>query len=130
MKYKEERIKKLIVEEILKIIVNREVKDPRISTLLTVTNITLSKDLHYCHLYFTVIGSESDRKKTLSGLNSAAPFFQKLIGERLKLRFTPKIEFRYDEEVEKAYRVDKILSELAKEREDKEKRQTESNENL
>ncbi|HOV13443.1 MAG TPA: 30S ribosome-binding factor RbfA [Spirochaetota bacterium] len=117
MKFKEERIKKLIMEEISKIIVNNEVKDPRIPKILTITSITLSKDLHYCHLYFTMIGNEADKNKSLSGLNSAAPFFQKLIGERLQLRFTPKMEFRYDEEMEKAYKLDKILADIAKERE-------------
>lgn len=121
MKFKDERIKKLITEEVLKIIVNDEVKDPRIPKILTVTYITISKDLHYCHLYFTIFGTPADRNKAINGLNSAAPFFQKLIGERLKLRFTPKMEFRYDEEAENAYKIDKILAGIAKEREDKEK---------
>ena len=110
------------MEEVLKIIVNNEVKDPRIPKILTITQITLSKDLHYCHLYFTMFGSDGDKSKSLNGLNSAAPFFQKLIGERLKLRFTPKMEFRYDEEMENAYKIDKMLADIAKEREEKEKK--------
>lgn len=120
MKYKEERIKKLIIEEVSKIIVNNEVKDPRIPKILTITTIKVSKDLHYCHLFFTMIGNEAERNKAIHGLNSAAPFFQKLIGERLKLRFTPKMEFRYDEEMEKAYQLDKVLANIAKKRDEKE----------
>jgi len=121
LKFKQERIKNLIINEVLKIITLEEVKDPRIPKILTITKITLSKDLHYCHLYFTILNSETDKKKVLMGLNSASGFFQKLIGERLKIRFTPKIEFRYDEEEEQAYKIDKVLSDIAREREKKEK---------
>jgi ribosome-binding factor A len=124
LKYKQERIKTLITQEILNIISHGEVKDPRIPPIITISRITLSKDLHYCHIYFTMLNSETDKLKALHGLNSAAGFFQKMIGERLKLRFTPKMEFRFDEEEEKAYKIDKILSDLAKERESK--KQTES----
>ena len=63
MKYKSERIKTLIIEEVMKIITLGEVKDPRIPRIMTITRITLSKDLHYCHLYFTTIGDKADINK-------------------------------------------------------------------
>ena len=90
----------------MKIITNREVKDPRIPDIMTITKINISKDLHYCHLYFTMIGDDNKRNKALIGLNSASGFFQKLIASRIDLRYTPKIEFKYDENEVKAYKID------------------------
>jgi len=118
MKYKMERIKTLITREIMSIVVKGDVKDPRIPKMFTITNITVSKDLHYCHIYFSMIGN-TDVKTALAGFNSASPFFQKELGERLKFKFTPKIEFRYDETEEKADNLDKIFKTIEKERVEK-----------
>ena len=101
----------------MKIITNKELNDPRIPEFMTINKISISKDLHYCHLYFSMIGDKSQRSKALNGLNSASGFLQKIISKRLALKYTPKIEFRYDEEEEKAYKIDKLLDSLSKERE-------------
>ncbi len=116
MKYKLDRIKNLIIQEIMRAITSGAVKDPRVPKIMTITDISLSKDLHYCHLYFTMIGEEKDRKQAILGLNSAKGFFQKIISENLNIRFTPKIEFRYDEKEDEALRIDYIIENIAKER--------------
>jgi ribosome-binding factor A len=103
-------------------IILQEVKDPRIPNILTITKVTISKDLHYCHFYFSMIGNEIEKNKALAGLNSASGFFQKLISKKLVMRFTPKIEFRLDAEEEEAYKIDEIIDKLAKEREEQEKK--------
>ena len=122
MKFKIERIKKDLIQVIMNAITFGEVKDPRVPKILTITKITVSKDLHYCHFYFSMLGSEKEKNNALAGLNRASGFFQKLIGERLSLRFTPKIEFRLDTEEEHAYKIDSILEKLSKEREEQEKK--------
>ncbi|MBP7553432.1 MAG: 30S ribosome-binding factor RbfA [Spirochaetes bacterium] len=116
MKYKLDRIKNLIIQEIMRALTSGAVKDPRVPKIMTITDISLSKDLHYCHLYFTMIGEEKDRKQAILGLNSAKGFFQKIISENLNIRFTPKIEFRYDEKEDEALRIDNIIENIAKER--------------
>ncbi len=117
MKYKMERIKNLITREIMSIVVKGDVKDPRIPKIFTITNVTVSKDLHYCHVYISMI-EETNIKTVLAGFNSASPFFQKELGERLKFKFTPKIEFRYDEIEANANKLDKIFQDIAKKREE------------
>jgi ribosome-binding factor A len=103
----------------MKIIANQEVKDPRIPRIITITNVSLSKDLHYCHLYFSLLENK-DKNKAVTGLNSAAGYFQKIIAERMKLKYTPIIEFRYDDIEEKAHKVDELLDSLTDERKNKE----------
>ncbi len=106
----------------MSIVVKGDVKDPRIPTIFTITNITVSKDLHYCHIYFSMI-DEKNIPTALAGLNSAAPYFQKELGNRLKLKYTPKIEFRYDEMEANANRLDKIFLDIAKQREESEQQE-------
>ncbi len=115
-----ERIKKMIQEEVMRIVAGRFIKDPRVPDFITVTRMTLSKDLHYAHIYFTLFGEENNAsgkiQLAVDGLNSASGFIQKILAEKINLRYTPKIEFRYDEKESRAYKVDKILDALAKER--------------
>ena len=115
MKYKIERIKQMIKKEVMNTIAMGTVQDPRIPVVMTITRITVSKDLHYCHIYFTSYGDESSRRRAVEGLNSSSGLFQREIARNLKLRFTPQIEFRYDKEEEKALEVDKILYQVAQE---------------
>jgi ribosome-binding factor A len=121
LKFKLERIKKDLIHVIMNSIILGEVKDPRIPKIITITKVTISKDLHYCHFYFSMLGNEVERKNALAGLNSASGFFQKIIGQKLTLRFTPKIEFRYDIEAENAYKIDAIIDKLSQERKDQKK---------
>ena len=103
-------------------ITEHRVKDPRIPELMTITKISLSKDLHYCHLFFTIIGNDKKNNEALKGLNSAAGFIQKHIASTLNLTYTPTIQFRYDEKDEKAYKIDSLLDELSNERKNNEKK--------
>lgn len=115
MGVRDEKIKRSIEKEIMKLIVSGAIKDPRVPTLLTITKITLSKDKHYSHIYFSLNGTKQAKDLAVKGLNSAKGFIQAQLAEKLKLRFTPKIEFRIDPFEEKANRVDAILDMLAKE---------------
>ena len=115
MGVRDEKIKRSIEKEIMKLIVSGAIKDPRVPTLLTITKITLSKDKHYSHIYFSLNGTKQAKDLAAKGLNNAKGFIQAQLAERLKLRFTPKIEFRIDPFEEKANRVDAILDMLAKE---------------
>lgn len=115
MGVRDEKIKRSIEKEIMKLIVSGAIKDPRVPTLLTITKITLSKDKHYSHIYFSLNGTKQVKDLAAKGLNNAKGFIQAQLAEKLKLRFTPKIEFRIDPFEEKANRVDAILDMLAKE---------------
>ncbi len=120
MKYRQERIKKLIIQEIMKAVTNGVIKDPRIPKIFTITHLTISKDYHYCHIYISMMGSNSEKKNAVIGLNSARGVLQAIIADNIKLRYTPLIEFRYDDKAEKAFNVDKILYKLEQERKNRE----------
>jgi ribosome-binding factor A len=86
----------------------KEIKDPRIG-FITIVGVNVSNDLKEVEVYVTHYGSRPERDKSLAGLKSAAAFIEGEIGRRLHLRLAPKIRFSYDEKIEKAMNVLKIL---------------------
>jgi ribosome-binding factor A len=96
-----------------------ELKDPRLG-FVTVTRVDLSRDLRHAVVYFSVVGSEGDRSKTLHALEHARGYVQSQIAAALHTRVTPTVRFEYDESVEGAVRVSRILSELRNDEKDRE----------
>ena len=89
----------------------KEVKDPRIG-LVTITDVTVSKDLRHAHIYYTMYGSEEEAERAAIGLGNATKFIQGELGRRIRLRYTPIIDFRVDQSFEYGSKIDKILDEI------------------
>ena len=105
-----QRAGRLIQEEISKII-QRELKDPRIG-LVTVTGVDVTDDLRYAKVFITVF-KKKKKEKTLEGLEHAKGFIRRELGQRIKMRFTPEIEFGFDESVEHGAHIEEILRKIA-----------------
>jgi ribosome-binding factor A len=87
-----------------------QIKDPRVK-FTTVTRAEVSADLQHAKVYVSVMGSERDRNLTLHGLKSAAGFIQSKVGERMKSRYVPVIQFVLDEGVRNSQEVARLLAE-------------------
>jgi ribosome-binding factor A len=87
-----------------------ELKDPRIK-FTTVTRAEVSADLQHAKVYVSVMGSERDQNLTLHGLKSAAGFIQSRLGDRMRTRFVPVLEFVIDEGIKNSLEVARLLSE-------------------
>jgi ribosome-binding factor A len=96
-----------------------DLNDPRLG-FVTVTRVNLSRDLRHAVVYFSVVGSEGDRSKTLHALKHAKGYVQSQIAAALHTRVTPVVRFEYDESVEGAVRVSRILNELRDDERDRE----------
>ena len=86
----------------------RELKDPRIG-MVTITAVDMSDDLKHAKVFFSVVGDDEVRKKSLAGLQSAAGFIRREVGRRLQLRYAPEIQFRLDAAPERAQRLAELL---------------------
>ncbi len=91
-------------------IVNR-IRDPRVG-FVTVTGAELSQDMKYATIFISVMGDEKSRKGSLVALNYAKGFFQKVIADELKLRFTPQVKFILDRSIDEAMKIDSILQQI------------------
>lgn len=89
----------------------REVHDPGIG-FMTVTHVQVTPDLQHARVYYTILGDAAARKNAGRALGRVAPFLRRRIGQRLRLRRVPEIEFHYDEAIERQDRVEQLLREI------------------
>ena len=89
----------------------REVHDPGIG-FITLTRVEVSPDLQLARVYYTTIGTESQRKATVKALRRATPFLHYQIGKRMRLRRVPVLEFFFDKTVEHQARVEELIREI------------------
>ncbi len=98
-------------------IIANGLKDPRLG-FITVTGVDLADDLRYARIYVSVLGAPDVQKRSLQGLESAKGFVRRELGQRLRLKFTPEIDFKVDESVARGDRIDRLLHQIEEERQD------------
>ena len=112
MSRRNERTNKLIQREISGLL-EREVNDPRLSKLISVTEVALSPDMKYAKIFVSTLGDEMDNKEEmLAGFNNASGFLRKELASHLKLRYTPQLSFHYDDSIERGARLLKLMGDL------------------
>ncbi|RLC68438.1 MAG: 30S ribosome-binding factor RbfA [Chloroflexi bacterium] len=110
MSRRSERTSKLIQREISELL-ERDVSDPRLSRLISVTEVTLSPDLRHAKVFVSTLGSEINKEDMLAGFNKASGFLRKELALHLKLRYTPQLSFHYDDSIERGARLLKLIGE-------------------
>ncbi len=104
------RINEQLKKEIGKIIQD-ELNDPRVG-FVTITKVDVTADLQQARVYFSVLGTDKQKRDTRVGLSRSAGFIRKLAGQRVKLRYTPKILFMPDNSAEYSVRISEVLDEI------------------
>lgn len=92
-------------------IIATEVKDPRLG-MLSITDVQVSRDLSWAKIYFSQLGSEEERERTMDGLERARGFIRSELAKRLRVRHTPEIIFLFDPSLEQGARMDALLRSL------------------
>ena len=88
-----------------------EISDSRIG-FVTITYVELSSDLKVARVYYTMLGNESKKSEVEQGLKSASGYIRRLLAQRIRIKFMPQVEFHFDQELKRAFRVEEILDEL------------------
>jgi ribosome-binding factor A len=108
-----------LLKEVLDEVIRRDVRNPDVHELLTVTRVDITKDLHYAKVYISVIGSVVEKEKTLQALQSAAGFIAVQASRKVVMRYFPALTFYLDDSVDKHMRIDSLINKLAEERGDR-----------
>ena len=104
------RVNEEVQHELSSII--RELKDPRIAMMTTVTEVNVATDLKTCKAYISVLGDEKARKDTMEGLRSAAGFIRRELAHSLNMRNTPEITFKLDTSIERGVEMSHLIDEV------------------
>jgi len=110
-----ERLSRLILRRAGEV-VTQELKDPRLG-LVTISRVKLAEDLKTAQIFWSVYGDETERSRSAHALDHARGHVQSEIASIMHTRVTPVISFHYDESIEGAIRVTRIIDELTRERE-------------
>ncbi len=104
------RISEEMRKEISAIIQN-EIKDPRLPQLVSITSVKVTKDLKYAKVFVSVLGDEAQKNNAIIALKSAAGFIRREVGHRMKIRYTPEIQFELDDSIEHGIFISNLLKE-------------------
>lgn len=93
----------------------REVKDPRISKLLSIIKLDVSGDMSYATIYVSAIEGEKKTEESVKILNkSASGYLRKELGSRMKLRKVPELRFVADNSIKNSAHISEIIESFGK----------------
>jgi ribosome-binding factor A len=117
MSHRIERVNTLIRKELSELI-QYQLRDPRLSDFVTVTDVEASADLKFAKVFVSSIGGEQEKEKILRGLNSAAGFLRSGLAGKLQMRYTPELSFHWDSSIEHGDRILRLLDQVSSDKED------------
>ena len=103
-----DRVAEAVREEIAAFLAGG-VKDPRVTGLVTVTAVEMTRDLAHATVLVSILGDEADQETTMEGLQSVASGLRGRVGRALKLRLAPTITFKTDDSIARAARIESLL---------------------
>jgi len=110
-----ERLNSLIRHE-LSDLLRREVKDPRLSGMISITSVDIASDLKYAKVYVSTLGGEKEKESVLKSLSSASGFMRGELSRNLRLRYTPELDFCWDASLEQGARILELLNQVKQEK--------------
>lgn len=105
-----------IAEEIRKVVSTMlisGIKDPRITSMVSVTDVEVTNDLSYAYVYVSILGG--DEESTLQGLRSAVNYIRREVSRNVKLRHTPQIIFKVDDSIKNGIYMSNLIRKVNEE---------------
>ena len=109
-----------VIRNELSILIVQRVRDPHLRDIC-ISRVELSDDLRHAKIYYTSLQGISVQETVKRRLVKARGFMRSHLAKKLNLRFTPELHFWYDETVEKVEEMEKLLADIARERDEREK---------
>ena len=110
--YRSERVGRLIQEKIGSLIVEGKIKDSRINPFLSITRVSVSRDLSWAEVYVSTFKPQASLSKGVEGLQSAAGFIQVQLASHMRIRKTPRLRFHEDLSIKEGFEIVKKLEDM------------------
>src|ERR1700751_3315235 len=101
-----------LLKEVISEVIKRDVRNPHVNELVTVTRVQITKDLHYAKVFISVIGTDQAKAETLIALQSAAGFIAVNASKKVVMRYFPALTFKLDDSVDKHMRIEELLGKI------------------
>lgn len=110
--YRGGRINEEVKREISTIIRN-EIKDPRLTAMVSVTDVKVTKDLRYAKVFVSIFGKDDEEKNnTFIALKNASGYIRREIGQRINLRYNPQIIFELDDSINYGIHIEELIQKV------------------
>ena len=90
-----------------------EVRDPRLGSLLSITEVDTSPDLRHAKVFVSIMGTEEEKRQVEEGLAAASGFIRRSLGGRLSLHYIPELSFQRDESIERGSRLIEMIDDVS-----------------
>jgi len=107
-----ERINSVIQQEVSQLL-RDQVNDPRLNSLISITRVETSADLRHTKIFISSFGEHVDKKEILEGFNAASGFLRCQLASRLQLRYMPDLSFQFDDSIERAAEVLRLIDKVS-----------------
>ena len=106
-----QRVSQELQKEIA-IILQREIKDPRLGMMTTVSGVEVSRDLAYAKVFVTFLNDKDEQavKEGIKVLQDASGYIRSLLGKAMRLRIVPELTFLYDNSLVEGMRMSNLVS--------------------
>jgi ribosome-binding factor A len=114
MYHRMDSVNSLFKKEISRVI-QKEVKDHRLAQVVSIVSVSTSRNMQNATAHVTVMGDIKAKKDTVSGLNSASRFIQRILRKDLSIKYIPSIRFVLDESLDEADKIRDIMDSISME---------------
>lgn len=104
-----------LLKEVLSEVIHKEVKDPRLHPLISVTEVDVSADLQHAKVSISIIGTQKEKEAALALLQSAASFIAISASKKVVMRYFPALTFKLDTSLEEHLRIGALLDKIHEE---------------
>ena len=119
MTHRIERVNSLMRQELSELM-QREVKDPRLGSSVTITGVETAPDMRHAKIFVSrLIGTEEEKRETLAALVSASGFLRRELAEKLRLRHIPDLTFEWDDSIERGAHLLELIDKVSEESKEK-----------
>ncbi|MGK3143140.1 30S ribosome-binding factor RbfA [Pantoea sp. C2G6] len=110
-----QRVSQELQKEIA-MILQREIKDPRLGMMVTVSGVEVSRDLAYAKVFVTFLNDKDEDavKQGLKALKEASGYIRILLGKAMRLRIVPELTFFYDNSLVEGMRMSNLVTSVVK----------------
>ncbi|ABI59888.1 MULTISPECIES: 30S ribosome-binding factor RbfA [Nitrosomonas] len=98
------------VQRELASLIQNEIMDPRIG-MITLTGVEVTRDYTYAKVFYTTLGGNENAQLAEEGLKRAAGFLRSQLAGKIRLRIIPKLQFVYDESIERGIKLSRLIDE-------------------
>lgn len=106
-----ERVRKELMREISDIL-RKEIRG--LAGVVSITDVEVSHDNSFAKVFYSVFGSEEQKKKSIATINASVSKIRYEVGRRIRLRLTPELRFIPDDSIERGSRVTEILNKISR----------------